>query len=69
MLPVPLLPYTYDIGRYTMRQWHQYRPGCSQPMPVHALYGSNHISGGIGFMPSHEKQPSTASQNFPQDVM
>ena len=38
-------------------------------MPVQALYGSSHISGGIGFIPSHEKHPSTASQNLPQDGM
>lgn len=38
-------------------------------MPLQALYGSSHISGVIGFMPSQLKQPSTASQNLPQDVM
>jgi hypothetical protein len=52
-----------------MRQWHQKRPGCSQPMPVQPLYGSSHISGGMGFSPSQEYTPSTASQNLPQLVM
>ena len=51
-----------------MRQWHQKRPGCSQPMPVHSLWGSSHISGVKGFRPSQLCTPSTASQNLPQLV-
>ncbi len=53
----------------TMRQWHQKRPGCMSPMPVHLECGSSHISGGSGFCPSHWYTPSVDSQNLPQDVM
>ena len=52
-----------------MRQWHQKRPGCARPMPLQPAYGSSHISGGVGFMPSQEYAPSTASQNLPQLVI
>jgi hypothetical protein len=52
----------------TILQWHQKRPGCSMPMPVQPLYGSSHISGVSGFMPSQLYTPSTASQNLPQEV-
>jgi hypothetical protein len=52
----------------TILQWHQKRPGCSMPMPVQPLYGSSHISGVRGFMPSQLYTPSTASQNLPQEV-
>lgn len=38
-------------------------------MPVQDAYGSSHISGGVGFMPSQEYTPKTANQNLPHDVM
>ena len=38
-------------------------------MPVQEEYGSSHISGGVGFMPSHEYTPSTANQNLPHEVI
>ena len=49
-----------------MRQWHQNRPGCIQPMPDQPVYGRSQTSGGIGLRPSQLKHPSTASQNLPQ---
>ena len=52
-----------------MRQWHQKRPGCMSPMPVHLECGRSHISGGSEFCPSHWYTPSVDSQNLPQDVM
>lgn len=39
------------------------------PETTHTLYGSSHISGVRGFMPSQEYTPSTASQNLPHDVI
>ena len=32
-----------------------------------SLYGRHHISGGMGFSPSHSYTPSSASQNLPHD--
>ena len=43
------------MGKYTMRQWHQKRPGWRG----FSAYGISHVSGGIGFSPSHSYAPST----------
>ena len=53
----------------TIRQWHQNRPGCAQPMPVNFEKGSSHISGVKGLTPSHSMMPSRASQTLPHEVL
>lgn len=52
------------MGKYTIRQWHQKRPGWTI-----SQYGRIHISGGSGLRPLHSYTPSTASQNLAHEVL